>query len=84
MNTQEYLNSCKSCWWQEGGRCYAEPHGWEPDGNGWKRSDRMAETKCEQWNSKRAVLGAVFGDYLTIVSEENAKANDPKPKDTTP
>lgn len=68
----DYLQSCKSCWWQEGGRCFL-PGTFErlPNGN----SPKLADKPCESHKGKRSVLGPLLGDVkLVIVSEENAKA----------
>lgn len=71
----DYLNSCKSCWNQEGGRCYAGEFSRDKSG----RSDKIADHKCELYENKRNVLGKFFAPgMLTIVSEENAKINEQK------
>lgn len=70
-NGTAYLQSCKSCWWQEGGRCF-DPGKFErlPNGN----SSKLADKICENHKSKRSVLAPLLGDVeLIIVSEENAK-----------
>ena len=64
--------TCKSCWWQEGGQCYfGEP---EREENG--RSKVAASDVCENHTSKRSVLAPLFGDKLSIISEENAGKKD--------
>lgn len=71
MSEAAYLRNCKSCWWQEGGRCFF-PGEFErlPNGN----SSKLANSLCEHHKSKRSVLGSLLGNVkLTIVSEENAK-----------
>lgn len=68
-----YLESCKSCFNQEGGRCYAGE--FKRDSSG--RSDKIAESKCDLYENKRAVFQRFFApEILTIVSEENAKRED--------
>jgi hypothetical protein len=74
-----YMSSCRSCWWQEGGRCYeGEP---ERDENG--RSllivdpEKPGHTKheCKMYKSKRRVLEGlgIPPKMLVITSEETAK-----------
>lgn len=67
--------TCKSCWWQEGGRCYNEPCERIPNPEGFGSiSTKMADAICEHHTSKRSVLSQFFSsDMLTIQSEENAK-----------
>ena len=66
----DYLNSCKSCWWQEGGRCYSGDFNRNDRGV----SDKPASEKCDDHKSKRSVLSKFFDDdMLIIVSEENAE-----------
>lgn len=70
MNEKEYLNSCKSCWWQEGGKCYIEPC--KRDEKGF--SLKMADIKCKDyWNKRKALTSVIPSDKLIITSEENAK-----------
>lgn len=64
---------CRTCWWQEGGRCYLAPVDRLPDG----RSTKMAEARCVGFKGKREVLnratGGLFEDNpeaLVIVSEK--------------
>jgi hypothetical protein len=62
----DYLNSCRSCWWEEGGRCYVGNPAREADG----RSVVVAIRKCPSYANKRSVLSRVIpSDKLTIVSE---------------
>jgi len=69
---QEYMDSCRSCWHQEGGRCYCDKYQFNRDKNG--RSDRLASAKCEHYWNKRAALTSVLpGEMLVITSEETAK-----------
>lgn len=69
MNESE----CKSCWWQEGGRCYADPCVRLPDG----RSARMAIGKCPNyWNKRKALETAIPRDMLVITSERGVIANE--------
>ena len=70
----QYLQSCKSCWWQEGGRCFL-PGTFKrlPNGN----SSKLANELCESHKSKRSVLSPLLGDVkLIIISEENARQRD--------
>jgi len=65
-------SKCRSCWWQEGGRCYQEPVDRLPDG----RSKRLAEGPCpgKGYHNKRKMLErAIPGDKLVILSEEREK-----------
>lgn len=66
--------TCRSCWWQEGGRCYLEPCERipNPDGIG-SISTKRADNICQNHTSKRSVLGKFFGDKLVITSEETAQ-----------
>jgi hypothetical protein len=67
--------TCKSCWWQEGGRCYKEPCERipNPDGIG-SISTKMANEVCSEHSSKRKVLEQFFPpDMLVIASELNGK-----------
>jgi hypothetical protein len=68
--------TCRSCWWQEGGRCYVEPCEREdpsPDVFGC-RSKRMADKVCHEHTNKRSVLASVIpNDMLVIASELNGK-----------
>lgn len=79
-NTVEQLKklgvTCKSCWWQEGGRCYVEPCERIPNPAGFGSiSIKMADEVCDKHTSKRKVLGDLFPPgMLTIISEENDKA----------
>jgi len=55
---------CKSCWWQEGGRCYLEPCERTPSG----RSTKIAIKKCDSyWNKRQALI--IPNDKLIILSE---------------
>lgn len=70
--------TCRSCWWQEGGRCYAEPCVRMEDNSG--RSIKMADSVCEQHTNKRSVLSQFLpSEMLTISSEEKAKNNGKTP-----
>jgi hypothetical protein len=68
--------TCRSCWWQEGGRCYVEPCEREdpkPDEVG-RRSKRMADKVCHEHTSKRSVLASFIpNDMLVIASEQNGE-----------
>jgi len=62
------MNACKSCWWQEGGRCYnpSFPNA-HPD-KGY--SDKLATELCDKYWSKRDALGSIIpNEKLIIVSE---------------
>jgi hypothetical protein len=67
--------SCKGCWWQEGGRCYEGKPEREPCPSGFgTRSLVLAEKRCDKFTGKRTVLEKFFpADKLVIASEENAK-----------
>lgn len=64
--------TCRSCWWQEGGRCYVEPcERFEIPGQVGSYSKRMADGVCHEHTSKRKVLASVFPtEMLTIASEK--------------
>ena len=63
---QDYLNSCQSCWWKEGTRCYEGDPVRSEDG----RSIKLAITKCEMYKNKREMLGSLIPtDKLIITSE---------------
>lgn len=67
--------TCRSCWWQEGGRCYVAgvKRIKNPDGIG-TISTKMADTPCEKHTGKRQVLERVFdGKKLIIASEKNGR-----------
>lgn len=67
----QYLRCCKSCWWQEGGKCF-DPGTFEPLPNG--DSSKLADGVCENYEGKRGLLQSLLGDVkLIILSEENAK-----------
>lgn len=75
LNRTELLKAagvtCRSCWWQEGGMCYAEPCEREASG----RSKKEANGVCGQHESKRSVFANLFPPgMLTIASEEKEKA----------
>lgn len=60
------VDSCKSCWWQEGGRCYVG--NFIPDNDG--RSVKIADKKCDRYRSKRSALETIIpGHKLFIISE---------------
>ena len=60
----------KSCWWNEGGRCYKTPCERMEDG----RSCELCTDICDDYASKREVLGSVIPkDKLIILSEEKEK-----------
>jgi len=60
----------KSCWWIEGGRCYADPN----DRGTGKPSEKECQGRCDNYKSKRSVWMQVFSDDdLILVSEENEK-----------
>ena len=62
--------SCKSCWWQEGGKCYVDSS--KKDSNGY--STVLAEKLCEKyWNKRKALTTVIPHDILVITSE---KQND--------
>lgn len=64
---------CKSCWWQEGGRCYTGEFTRDSDG----RSDKLATARCDLYQGKRATLEQVIpGNMLVIVSEENKSLSE--------
>lgn len=89
MNTNEEIIAklkhagvtCRSCWWQEGGRCYAEPCERVPHPQGWgSMSTKIADEVCEKHSNKRAVLARVIpNDMLIIGSEERAKQQGKTP-----
>ena len=75
MGTTEYMKSCRSCWYQEGGLCYCPKFPFNRDENG--RSDKKAVEKCEHYWNKRAALTTVIPtELLVITSEETAKRED--------
>jgi hypothetical protein len=56
----------KSCWWQEGGRCYKEPVDRKADG----RSKVLCSGKCGNFMPKREMLSQYIpNDKLIITSE---------------
>ncbi len=60
--------TCKSCWHQEGSRCYLEPCERTTDG----RSIKIAEEVCDSYLSKRHALETVIpGNKLVIMSERH-------------
>jgi len=60
----------KSCWWNEGDRCYKTPCERMEDG----RSHKKCTTICGNYTSKREVLRSVIPeDKLIILSEEKEK-----------
>lgn len=61
--------TCRSCWWQEGGRCYLPPVQRLADGSG--RSVKLAVTRCPSYQSKRSALERVIPGKLTILSERS-------------
>jgi len=66
--------SCRSCWEQEGGRCYAEPVDRIKSGPLKGYSKKMAEHLCDDYRSKRAVLSSVIpNDRLVITSERHQR-----------
>lgn len=78
MNTEEIVASlktngitCRSCWWQEGGRCYAEPCERipNPDGVG-SISTKIANEVCENHQGKRTVLSQFFPTEKLIIASE--------------
>ena len=63
----ECVADCRSCWWQEGGRCYIGTPERLSDG----RSTKMAEGRCDgYWNKRKALTTVIPGDKLVIASEE--------------
>lgn len=69
MNVDHTLN-CKSCWWQEGGKCYVGKEGKDyfRDEKGY--SNVIAENRCEKYISKREYLTrAIPTERLVIISE---------------
>jgi len=66
MSTIVTPDGCRSCWWQEGGRCYAAPLERLPNGH----STKMAEGRCGKYRNKREALETVIpADKLVILSE---------------
>ena len=64
------MKTKKSCWWNEGGRCYIEPC--KRDEN--SRSHKICDKICDKHLSKRKMLETCIpGDKLVILSE---KKND--------
>ena len=65
--------TCKSCWHQEGGRCYFGAEFGKPDAiprDERGRSLKLADKVCEHHTGKRAVLEQFIpGDRLVIMSE---------------
>lgn len=68
--------TCRSCWWQEGGRCYVKPCERIPNPEGvGSISTKMADSVCHQHTSKMSVLSKFFpSGMLKIASNENEKA----------
>lgn len=70
MIVRNNINSCKSCWWQEGGLCYVDNP--PRDKNG--RSINKAISICDKFQTKRSVLSKVIpNDMLYILSEYSQK-----------
>lgn len=65
--------TCRTCWWQEGGRCYLEPCQRIPNPAGpGTVSTKGADNSCDQHTSKRSVLSSVIPtEMLVIQSEQN-------------
>jgi len=59
--------SCKSCWWQEGGRCYEG--NFSRDSKGY--SKKLAKRRCEKYWSKRDALSTLIPSKQLIISSEN-------------
>lgn len=62
-------NKCeKSCWWQEGGRCYVFDENTPCYLNGYSKI--LCCGKCKRYKNKRNALSKVIpNDKLVIVSE---------------
>ena len=63
----DFLVSCRSCWWQEGGLCYFG----EPQRDTTGRSVIKADAACEHHKAKRRFLEdlGLSTDKLIIASE---------------
>ena len=59
----------KSCWWYEGGRCYAEPCRRDSSG----RSLKTCAGKCTNYKGKRAVLEKFIPSKYLIIASEYSK-----------
>jgi hypothetical protein len=53
---------CKSCWWQEGGKCYVDENNTVP----------VPLSKCAGYVSKRAALSSVIPTDKLIITSERA------------
>lgn len=63
-------DECRSCWWQEGGRCYVGKPERLPNG----RSTKLAEGRCDlYWNKRKALSTVIPNDMLVITSELRPK-----------
>lgn len=69
--------TCRSCWWQEGGRCYVEPCEREDPqpGEVGRRSKKMADAVCHEHTSKRSVLASVIPSDMLVIASEKGQPN---------
>jgi hypothetical protein len=58
---------CKSCWWQEGGKCY-EGDNVERLPNGISKKDAISP--CEKYWNKRKALGSIIPNEKLIITSE--------------
>ena len=64
------MDTCKSCWWQEGGQCYQG----NPKVNKNGRSIKKADQLCDQYLNKRKALSEIIpSEKLIILSERRNK-----------
>lgn len=61
----------KSCWWIEGGKCYAEPCTRKADGT----STKLCGGTCEKYENKRTVLTKFFPTEKLVIMSENNEEN---------
>ena len=69
--------TCRGCWWHEGGRCYVG----DPPRNERGQSLVLAERRCEKYKSTRQVLRSVIPDSveLVILSDRSITPQEPIP-----